>query len=221
MLFVAGLAGVIGVSAVALAAQTVIEFFYAKLKGETTQYCFRCAIFALSFPYSVPYVLKMMMTKSKFDYPAVRESFCKYHVNWVNLATHAVGVPLMVYGVLCCMDAAWPGSSRIFAVLYLAMLKAHLPTIEWLYSVIAMAILVGGAAVLPVGWFGVCFGMLNECATQISHDLFEPAYFTEYGNKPWGNFFHCVLEHDFYLLPLCIEACKRQIVPSSTTQKSS
>jgi len=162
-----------------------------------------------------------MMTQGKIEYVPVRESFCKYHVQWVNLATHAVGVPLMVYGMLCVMDAAVPGGSRIFALVYLAMLKVHLPTMEWLQTVIAMAVLLGAAALVPVGWYGVCFGMLNESATQISHDLLEPAYFTEYEHKPWRNFFHCVLEHDFFLLPLCMAACQRQMFPSTQEQKSS
>jgi hypothetical protein len=118
------------------------------------------------------------------------------------------------------MDAVYPGGSYVFAVLYLTMLKFCLETKEWLGSVIAMALLVGAATVVPIGAYGVVFGMFNEVITQISHDLYEPAYFTEYANKKWPDFMHCVLEHDFFLLPLCMAACQHQIVPSATVEKS-
>jgi hypothetical protein len=118
------------------------------------------------------------------------------------------------------MDAVYPGFSYVFAVLYLTMLKFCLETKEWLVSVIAMAILVGAATVAPIGAYGVVFGMINECATQVSHDLYEKAYFTEYENKKWPDFMHCVLEHDFFLLPLCMAACQRQIMPSATVKSS-
>eukprot|EP00931_Biecheleriopsis_adriatica_P060547 TRINITY_DN36372_c0_g2_i2.p1 TRINITY_DN36372_c0_g2~~TRINITY_DN36372_c0_g2_i2.p1 ORF type:complete len:226 (+),score=33.65 TRINITY_DN36372_c0_g2_i2:76-753(+) len=210
-----GLVAMLCVSAAALVVQTGLEFTYAKLKGQPTGSSLRLAIFALSYLYAFPYFSYLLTARAKIDYPAVRDSFCKFHVQWVNLATHAVGVPLMVYGMLCMLDAAVPGGSRMFALLYLAMLKMHLTMMEWLESVIAMAILSGAATALPLGWYGVCFGMLNECATSVSHDLFEPAYFTEYEHKPWRNFLHCVLEHDFFLLPLCIAACQRQMFPAT------
>merc|ERR1719453_216279 len=210
-----GLAGAVAVSAAALVVQTGIEFIYAKLKGTKTSSSLRLAIFALSYLYSVPYTLALMAANAKVSYPTVRESFCKYHVDAVNLATHAVGIPLMVYGGLCVMDAAVPSSSYAFALLYIGMLYNYLPVGEWLASVVFMGVLLCAAQLLPLGFYGIVFGMVNECATQVSHDLFEPAYFTEYEQKPWGNFLHCVLEHDFFLLPLCLEACKRQISPAS------
>eukprot|EP00930_Biecheleria_cincta_P043921 TRINITY_DN30137_c0_g1_i1.p1 TRINITY_DN30137_c0_g1~~TRINITY_DN30137_c0_g1_i1.p1 ORF type:complete len:231 (-),score=25.18 TRINITY_DN30137_c0_g1_i1:49-705(-) len=209
-----GLVGLAGVSTAAWVTQTCLQFVYFKCTGQPTASSSRLAIFALAFPYSIVYVIGCMANRFKFDdYAETRDCFCKYHRNTVNLATHALGVPLMVYGWLCCLDAFMPGISKILACLYVVMLAKHLPATEWLLSVIGMAALTGAANLYPIGIYGILMGLLNECATQVSHDLYEPAYSTEYESKPFKSFMHSVLEHDFFLLPFCAAAVQQKIFP--------
>lgn len=145
------------------------------------------------------------------SYEAMAEGFRKYHSRSGNVAAHLLTTPLCLVATLsllathCGTDSVW-----VVSATYCVALFPFLPSKVYLLNTVATICLVLMActptihlAFTTLGWAGVfAVGYVGQDLAHYFAD--EPTFQSSYISNSGG--LYLLMEHTFFLLPLCIDA---------------
>lgn len=136
-------------------------------------------------------------------------SFHDCHRHPLNVALHLVTTPLGIFAGLLLLARLHPLAPPLVVAAYLVSLRKSLPTRLWARTALCLAPLSYLPGLIDVGPFAPV-GLL--CAAYFGQDLAhfltgEATFQRSYARSPTR--FSRLLEHTYFLLPLCLDAARR------------
>lgn len=148
----------------------------------------------------------MTTKQSEGAFAALCKGFRPHHTSTLNVLLHLITSPLGIYAALAALNLATQGYAGAVTAVYCLSLLPLLPLGIWAANSVAMAALAFAAAALPLTYTAAgALLAVGYVGQELAHYVSgESTFQSTYQRK--SNFLLLLLEHTYFLMPLCIDA---------------